>query len=526
MSFLVIMNGGYDYEFAVTIPDRLICKVCHFPSRDPCLSVCCGHTFCKSCSDAARCVTKACPTCRDDHFPVVQNKQSDREIKSLCIFCSNKKDGCEWQGELNDINNHLGNSDGCQFEEVKCSNECGKMIERRYLTSHVDTECPRRKVNCQYCHDTGEHQFIEGQHKEECPKLPLPCPNKCEVGSVPRKNMKAHRRVCKLEIVKCLNSCSKQLERQYLIAHMETECPNRTVECTHCHILGPHSQIKGPPHRKLCPKLPLPCPNKCEVGNVPREDMEAHRKECPLEMIQCEYHSVGCEVRMARKDMEKHENEKMKEHLMMTKEDAYQAKHKLSLIKDHLYLLHNGIVQSTDNFMESLAIHRPIPQIPVIIRMPGYSQLKETGKTWVSSSFTVNLKHKPNAIFCLDSTFHKISPMTMCLHITASGGHYLGKTTHLSVYLYATEGEEEFNGYPENEFDIKLLDRTDKEQHHIATISRGHTFLTGFFMYEIRSWPACYGGVEEFISLDSLKPNFPFLSDDCLYFQVTERDSH
>ena len=110
------------------------------------------------------------------------------------------------------------------------------MIERRYLTSHVETECPRRKVNCQYCHDTGEHQFIEGQHKEECPKLPLPCPNKCEVGS------------------------------------------------------------------------------------VPREDMEAHRKECPLDMIQCEYHNVGCEVMIAHRDQEK-------------------IKHGLILINDHLCLL-------------------------------------------------------------------------------------------------------------------------------------------------------------------------------------------
>ena len=127
------------------------------------------------------------------------------------------------------------------------------MIERRYLTSHVETECPHRKVNCQYCHDTGEQQFIEGQHKQECPKLPLPCPNKCEVGS------------------------------------------------------------------------------------VPREDMEVHKKECPLEMIQCEYHNVGCEVRMTRKDQEKHENEEIKEHLMKTK-------HHLILLKNHLYFLNNGIV--------------------------------------------------------------------------------------------------------------------------------------------------------------------------------------
>ena len=52
------------------------------------------------------------------------NKQLDREIGSQKIYCTNKKKGCEWQGELNDINNHLGNSDGChdQFEVVKCSN--------------------------------------------------------------------------------------------------------------------------------------------------------------------------------------------------------------------------------------------------------------------------------------------------------------------------------------------------------------------------------------------------------------------
>ena len=175
----------------------------------------------------------ACPMCRQEEpdFKTVPYVALNREIRELHVYCANKEKGCKWQGEINNINNHLY---GCLFGEVKCSNECGKMIQRRYLASHVETECPRRKVNCQYCHDTGEHQFIEGQHKEECPKLPLPCPNKCEVGS------------------------------------------------------------------------------------VSREDMEAHRKECPLEMIQCEYYSVGCEVRMARKDMEEHKKKNMEEHSMMT----------------------------------------------------------------------------------------------------------------------------------------------------------------------------------------------------------------
>ena len=509
-------SGGYDYHFMETLPDRLICSVCHYPSRYPCLSVCCGHTFCKQCSSATRIAINCCPLCRDNSFPVVQNKQIDREIKSFHILCSNKEKGCEWQGELNDINNHLGNSDGCQFEEIKCSNECGKMIQRQYLTGHVETECPHRKVNCQYCHDTGEHQFIEGQHKEECPKLPLPCPNKCEFAAIRREDMEAHRGICRLEIVKCLNKCGEQFQRQSLITHMETECSNRTAECIHCHALGPHSQIKGVHHGKLCPKLPLPCPNMCEVGSVPREDMEAHRKECPLEMIQCEYYSVGCEVRIARKDQEQHENEKMKEHLMMTKENAFQAKHQLSLMKNYLLLLSKGIVTSTDNFVESLiSDHLTPPHIPVIIRMSSYSQLKETGKTWISSSFSVSLKSKQ--IFHLNAITLVVSPMRMCLYVSTRGGRSVKKHTHLSVHLYAIQGEERFDVRPNDKFDVKLLNHTNKEGHHVATISQDYDFLSGIFLYHIKSWPACYGGIEKFISLESLAP---FLTDDCLYFQV------
>ena len=169
-----------------------------------------------------------CFCCATWRFFLASDLTSFREIRSLCIYCTKKEKGCEWQGELNDINNHLGNSDGCQLEEVKCSNECGKMIQRQYLTSHVETESPHHKINCQYCHLTGEHDFIEGKHKDVCPKVPLSCPNKC------------HK--------------------------------NKTVL---------------------------------------REDMEAHRKECSLEMIQCVYYSVGCKcVKLARKNMEKYRSKK------------------------------------------------------------------------------------------------------------------------------------------------------------------------------------------------------------------------
>ena len=71
------------------------------------------------------------------------------------------------------------------------------MIVKRFTSDDIEPVMLRLsvhvvRVNCQYCHDTGEHQFIVGQHKKECPKLSLPCPNNCEVGNIPRERIGKH----------------------------------------------------------------------------------------------------------------------------------------------------------------------------------------------------------------------------------------------------------------------------------------------------------------------------------------------
>ena len=453
--------AGYDYEFVDTPHDRVICKICYLPTRDPYLSVCCGHLFCKSCLDnvkKATAFTNDCPVCRDEEFVTFRNKAIDREVRGLHIYCTNKEKGCKWQGELNDINNHLGNSDGCKFEPLKCSNECGKMIERRYLTIHVETECPRRKVNCQYCHDTGEHQFIEGQHKEECPKLPLPCLNKCEVGS------------------------------------------------------------------------------------VPREDMEAHRKECPLEMIQCEYHNVGCEVRMTRKDQEEHDNEKMKEHLMKTKLVMTATKHELNDTKATLANTESKLTDTNNQLASALqristlevllyqttdkAVFRPIKssaewsvklvamtvmsksgdqECPVILKMSQYHNSKDNYVIWYSDSFyTHNKGYK------------------MCLRIDAAGNGD-GRGTHLSVYLFLMKGphDDELTWPLWGKFEIKLLNQIIDREHRSMSVNYHYTDSR-----EIDGDRAARGlGTSQFISnkdLHKTTPTCQYLKDDCLFFQVTK----
>ena len=329
--------GGYDYSFVKEPPDTTICVICQLPSRDPYLSVCCGHVFCKSCLDniekAADVVAGNCPMCRSEEFVVFPNKQIDRIVKCLHVHCMNKERGCKWQGELKCISDHLGRSDGCVFEDVQCSNYCGQIVQRQYLVGHMEGECPRRMVTCHYCGDNGEYQLIEGEHKEVCPEFPLPCPNKCDVGSVPRQDMTEHRKMCPLEEVECSNKCGKILQRHYLDNHLETKCPRRIVNCQYCQLTGEHQFIKGQ-HKEQCPKFPLPCPNNCDGElKVSRKDMDTHRKECPLETVQCQYQCVGCDDVMVRKHQREHNQENMEVHLALAVAELRATKKELVSVK-------------------------------------------------------------------------------------------------------------------------------------------------------------------------------------------------
>lgn len=135
-------DGGYDYQFVETPTDLVICNICHLPSRNPYISACCGHIFCKSCLEAAKkstTVITACPVCRSEEYVAIPNKQIDRLVRSLHVFCSNKEKGCKWQSEVNDVINHLNDANGCQFQDVNCFNDCGEILQRQYLLIHLKT---------------------------------------------------------------------------------------------------------------------------------------------------------------------------------------------------------------------------------------------------------------------------------------------------------------------------------------------------------------------------------------------------
>ena len=307
-------SGGYEYEFVDPPPDTLICGICCFPSKTPQLSVCCGHTFCQHCIERATNVDDSfkCPVCRAA-FSCFTNKQADRIIKDLKVFCTYKKIGCEWRGEVRRISDHLGH---CEFRKMECPKGCGALVQRQRMFVHLENECVHRIFNCPYCHTTGEYQFIMGQHKDHCPNLPLPCPNKCFTSRMPRGSISEHLKICPLEKISCVNDCGMIFQRKDSVSHMESSCPRRKISCQHCQCDGEHHFIDGQ-HKEQCLKMPVKCPNDCDVGTMTRAEAEVHSKVCPLEKVYCKYSRIGCETRIARKDLAQHNKEKMEDHLSL-----------------------------------------------------------------------------------------------------------------------------------------------------------------------------------------------------------------
>ena len=328
-------GGGYENEFVEEPHDRFICTICLFPCKDAHMSACCGHNFCRSClvsvinydtshHTSTHCV---CPVCRGWNFTAFKNKQADREIRSLRVYCVSRHIGCDWEGELNDLSTHLGTCQD-QFKDVQCPINCGKVLQQRYVTNHVQNECSHRLIQYQYCDTFQQKHYIEETHRLH-----------------------------------------------------------------------------------YCPKLWVPCPNKCGTKGIPYDSMLEHRQECPLEMVDCDYHSMGCDKRIVRRKRKQHEEETMEAHLRMTKIKLLKTEAKLLDAETRLDALETTVAKLTADYG---------PQVHVDV--PAYTSLKASNVDWYSPVFETHprgYRMKLNVICC---------------------GHDDGTGTHVSVYLCNVTG--------------------------------------------------------------------------------------
>ena len=219
-----------EYDFVETPPEEYFCPVTFELLKDPRqTNSCCGNHLSRAAAEQLMAEGKPCPLCKKWPLKTTEDLFFKRKVLQLKIRCSNKPQGCQWVGELGDLDRHLklGSVDGkCQFVEVECPLKCDKCIQRRDLVNHQSNECPKRFFTCKRCGFKSTYEGVTADHWPKCQRCPVICPNKCSEGAIERRFLKHHlKEDCPLQEIECKFSyagCTAKVKHSEMKEHMDS----------------------------------------------------------------------------------------------------------------------------------------------------------------------------------------------------------------------------------------------------------------------------------------------------------------
>ena len=108
-------------EFLQPLSQDFECPLCLLWLKEPTLTSCCGHHFCRGCIEHVVERDHVCPLCKEKGFETFLNKDIQRKLNTQKVYCRQKSRGCEWVGELGKLECHLDVAEGdCGFVMVEC----------------------------------------------------------------------------------------------------------------------------------------------------------------------------------------------------------------------------------------------------------------------------------------------------------------------------------------------------------------------------------------------------------------------
>ncbi|XP_065883076.1 TNF receptor-associated factor 6-like [Dysidea avara] len=133
--------------------------------------------------------------------------------------------------------------------------------------------------------------------------------------------------------------------------------------------------------------------------------MEEHEKTCPREMVECEYHSVGCMAKVQRRHLKEHNKANVEEHLALS---MSRLRNLESFV--HLFVMNDicgNLFEEASWSMgiESLAIMATSGDkvCPVILKMSQFPTKKAAEEKWFSNPFYTHNKGYKMCL-CIDTT--------------------------------------------------------------------------------------------------------------------------
>ena len=288
-------------------------------------------------------------------------------------------------------------------------------------------------------------------------------------------------------------------------------------------------------HSLVCEEFPVECPNQCVVSTskeaekplladipVPlhevqeiqsckmkRKELQAHlRDDCPLERVECEFANAGCPVKLLRREMQSHLQDAMLEHNILLK-DVLDSSLKRIAHLSRIVQLGRGSASTTIATSSPSSDQYKCNVLPIVFTITDITTLKEQKQVWFSPSFYSFLGgHKLQL---------KVYP----------NGLKMGKDSHLSVYAYIMQGENDDSlQWPLSaDIEIELLKFDSDEGHHSQVL-----YLPGDgFCHQVtdRVRSAWAHGIEQFASHSFIfHHSSEYVSDGCLRIRVKKMSTY
>ena len=222
----VHMYKGKEFAFVKEPETWYACIICQELAVSPQQTTCCAQTLCQSCTDACqRRHLVTCPHCRKENWETSRDARLTRLISDLEVLCQNHNKGCQWRGELRDLQDHLDKK--CDLHTIPCPNGCNVRIERKNLAKHTRVECLDSRAKCPFCSSAMTRRELFFHHYKLCANWPALCPHLCkEKATWTKGQLTRHlENGCDEEIVMCefaSAGCHAEVMRRELKEHMQS----------------------------------------------------------------------------------------------------------------------------------------------------------------------------------------------------------------------------------------------------------------------------------------------------------------
>ena len=211
---------------------------------------------------------------------------------------------------------------------------------------------------CPYCKEVDVSPYPDKAHMQSLGSYKVNCPNRSKHNSSEGcewegwlSDLDRHLNLeptiekqlegCPFTRIKC-GFCFELFERRFIDTHQSRECPKRPYDCEYCEYSATFEEVTQQ-HSNECPSAPVTCPNNCELV-VFRSDLDRHRNhDCPKEIEQCEFHAVGCQVELPRRDMSEHKKQNVAEHSVALSRTLQRAMADITFLQGDIITLQGDI---------------------------------------------------------------------------------------------------------------------------------------------------------------------------------------